>query len=688
MKILFFVLYLFIVTSCQLISDNSLGGFTINDQGQIIALTVDKEDKIIPLNSFTNLEGCRLIGKVLKNKLPDGCLSYARVLKDSLGNRCLVTESFKEISDGVIWDIKMQGEGKPWSVPIETVLRYPVNEQSLFWTSWSDCEDNEWVDPLIPRCFQNREFIYGGKDIWDQNAVSLPLISVLEKNDNFGFTLLESPEDTVLDMSIRTSMDGEMIFRREHLRISENSPIHLQMRLIKHNAEWKAGVDHLVRYFPSFFEPKNVMAFDVAGCGAYSSWEGKIDVDKLRRMGFSFNWRAGFDFPYMGLFLPKVSNSTERWERFHQNGVKVGDGYSSISEMEEYMNNMKKNGFHVLCYFNVTEVGNHIKYPVPPRSAEKDEDLWKDPNDFVYYTEVKNALVNVDENDVDAPLYSNWEGCVVVDPAESFYKTHILEQARRHVNYLPSCSGICIDRLDWLRIYNLKRDDKVSWKNNRPSQAMLLSWKDIMSELGPFMHDNNKVIFANVLYSRLDVMKHIDAIYDEYGQLPYSLNRSALLALKKPLVAWTVSPSDFKPNPDAYIQRHLYLGAFLTTPYPGNDHTILPNEFIEDYYEDYGAMFAEMKGRRWVLSPNTFVLINGEAKVNLFESDSAYIMPIMLGKGKNVTVLINRKLSNFSHCKLIYPGGHSKIIEPRIEDDNAQFEIDLERNCALLVFNK
>ncbi|NJK95109.1 MAG: hypothetical protein HC905_09525, partial [Bacteroidales bacterium] len=241
----------------------------------------------------------------------------------------------------------------------------------------------------------------------------------------------------------------------------------------------------------------------------------------------------GFDFPYMGMFLPEVDSKTERWERFHQNGVKVGDGYTSVKEIEDYMGKMKSYGFNVLCYFNATEAGNHILYPIPPRVAKDDKGLWRNPNDFVYYTNVKNALVKDRSDNGDSPLYSNWEGCVVVDPGEPFYEKHLLEQAQRHIEYLPSSAGICIDRLDWLRTYNLNGNDGISWKNNTPSRSMLLSWQDLMNDLGPLMHKNGKVIFANVLYSRIDVMKHIDAIYDEYGHLPYSLNRSALLSLRK-----------------------------------------------------------------------------------------------------------------------------------------------------------
>ena len=86
-------------------------------------------------------------------------------------------------------------------------------------------------------------------------------------------------------------------------------------------------------------------------------------------------------------------------------------------------------------------------------------------------------------------------------------------------------------------------------------------------------------------------MSQIDGIYDEFGYLPASLNLCAQMAFMKTLIAWTVSKENFKPNPDAYFQQHLYLGAFLTIPFPGNDHCINPDQAAEKYYLDYGPLF-------------------------------------------------------------------------------------------------
>ena len=49
------------------------------------------------------------------------------------------------------------------------------------------------------------------------------------------------------------------------------------------------------------------------------------------------------------------------------------------------------------------------------------------------------------------------------------YCRDILDQAEKHIRLIPDAAGICIDRLDWLRMYNEDRDDGLSWVSGRPA---------------------------------------------------------------------------------------------------------------------------------------------------------------------------------------------------------------------------
>ena len=288
------------------------------------------------------------------------------------------------------------------------------------------------------------------------------------------------------------------------------------------------------------------------------------------------------------------------------------------------------------------------------------------------------------------PIYSNWEDCVAMDPGDSAYQIFLLQQAKLHIEKIPASSGICIDRLDWLKYYNGGADDGVSFVDGNKTRSLILSWKDIMVKLGPLMHQNNKVIFCNPLYRRIDLMKEIDGIYDEFGNNPHSLNLCAQMAMFKPIIAWTISKADFKPNPDAYFQQHLYMGAFLTVPFPGNDHTINPDSSIEKFYLDYGPMLNAIKGRQWILSPNVIEVKDESAEANIFKVKEKIIIPVIHGQ-QNSTVSLVLKLpyqllkKDKLLIKVLYPGetNWKKIAERKFSAE-INLPVRLKRGCALV----
>ena len=241
----------------------------------------------------------------------------------------------------------------------------------------------------------------------------------------------------------------------------------------------------------------------------------------------------------------------------------------------------------------------------------------------------------------DKPLGS-WEGAMAVDPGDPAYQKFMLEQAQRHVERLPAADGICIDRLDWLRLYNPRGDDGLSWVDGRPARSLYLSWREVMSKLGPLMHRADKVIFVNNHTKRLELLRQVDGIYCEFGHLGPALNTNALLAVRKPLLCWTPDPGALQPDPDAYFQRHLHLGAYPTAPYPGNNHCIEPNTPADKYYLDYGPLLDAIRGKQWVLRPRVVAVVGQKAKANLFEVPGGYALPVTFGGRESaVTVLLD-----------------------------------------------
>ena len=105
-----------------------------------------------------------------------------------------------------------------------------------------------------------------------------------------------------------------------------------------------------------------------------------------------------------------------------------------------------------------------------------------------------------------------------------------------------------------------------------------------------------------------------------------------------------MGPIALEPEPDAYFQRHLYLGGYPTAPYPGNNHCIKPgNARAEKYYLDYGPLLDAMRGKKWVLLPHVIEVADQKARANLFSVPGGYVMPVIFGgKEKSVEVTLNR----------------------------------------------
>ena len=95
----------------------------------------------------------------------------------------------------------------------------------------------------------------------------------------------------------------------------------------------------------------------------------------------------------MGLFLPPMADPQVHWTRAPDEATPGKPAWTSYQTLNDYSRWMRTHGFHVLNYFNVTEYGRNMQFPPPPRQAENDADLWKDP----HCVESDTATVNLFE---------------------------------------------------------------------------------------------------------------------------------------------------------------------------------------------------------------------------------------------------------------------------------------------------
>lgn len=646
------------------------------------------------------------------------------------GKTCTIKERFSPLEKSIRWEVEIVGDTVAWSTPISTLIDYPSTNKVSYWTAWgrpqisiSDVADkqlkkelklmndekNNWLNPLMPIPFTNSTYYYGAPPLSYENPeiafcptdfshmkkkyngalFSIPLVSIIDKQINSGISFILSPEDYIQDLTMETSESGNIKFDRLFHRIVNTNVIKFAIDIVAHKPDWRSGMDWMYNRYSDYFEPVNQKAKQLHGTGAYSNLDVAFDEKKMKDMAFTVNWKASFDFPYMGMFLPPVKNDIEIWKSFDKKE-------NSIKIMSEYAKKIKDSGFYVLNYFNVTEFGAKVKYPFPAKSTEEGEE-WKNCNDFLNKN-LKDAILRVPkEMNLDGCIYSKtkhngphytWEDALVMDCGVPSYRNFLLEQAQRHIDKMPNSFGFCIDRMDWLRMFNENRNDGVSWFANKPVSSMVVSWQQFMEKLGPMVHKENKVIFVNNHTKRIDLLKQTDGFFDEftYGESP--LNLTAFTAIKKPFSGWTTGVENIKEDgPDNFFQKYLYMGAFPMCPFPGNDHSIRPDQWVDQQYLDYGPLLKMMQGREWVLSANPVRVDGSNAKANVFKVADGYIIPVVFGDNKEVTVSIAlpgvdekwQTVVQYPEEKVLL-----KITNGKMKNGRLILHISLKRGCGLI----
>lgn len=652
----------------------------LDPAGNVIAATV--EGKAWPLTAGSSLAGCQTVGDTTFHKSGKE-LSFSRTVTDGKGHTATVTDRFAPAKDSVRWQIEIRSGGEPWTADVVTELNHPATPATRFWTAWSDPEhrNGAWRDPLVPGLFTNATWTFGGPTT-KSDYIALPLATIIEPAEDTGVSLVFSPEDTILCQSRLTTRErGAVQFVRVNHRFGGGRTVRFAMDITAHEADWRGGLRWLTARYPNFFQPPNPHADAMAGCGAYSGDENPIDVAKFKQMAFRINWKLSDDFPYMGMFIPPVKNADERWERScDEKAPPNKPATTSCRQLNDYAHYMKTNGFYVLDYFNVTEFGKHMQGAAERKAG--DPELWKDPRAFLT-TQLPKAILHGG----NATCYD----ASTVDPGDPAFQKFILKQADRHIRLIPDSFGICIDRMDWLAEANYKADDGATWIQHQPARSLCVSWQALMAKLGPKMHDADKVIFVNPIYSRLDLLRQVDGIYTEFGQDGRSLNASALMGMDKPVLAWTYNETLKQPDPDSFMQRHLHLGVFPTAPYPWNNHCINPEKEADQLFLDYGPLLNAMRGKKWVLAPHCVETTTPGAKVNLFEVPGGYALPVTFG-GTNAAAAVKiRNVPGLEHlqCAVLHPGVENALpMEPYFNGGGLEIIVPLKRGCAMVVLHK
>ena len=639
-----------------------------------------------PLGDLTaeaGLEGCKPDGMAEVKPTASNGMQVIRRMQGPAGQKCTITETFTPMPTSVRWEIEIFSKAaQPWTAPIVTRLGFPVSKETRFWTAWMMTADPLEIQPLQDALWHYGKHFAPG--------VSIPLASIMDVKTDSGLSIVFSPEDTLLDAELQTTASGTITFRRKSHRLGQNRKIAFAMDVTFHEADWRGGLRWMVKRYRPYFDPPNPKALEMAGCGAYSGWDGSLDAERIKRMGLRVLWDAAFDWPYFGMFIPPVADDGiwySAGQDFSGNPRAEHSRKRSYSLMNERARRLHAAGLHPLNYFILSEFGTNLAGRKTPGEAWRPagDESWADQ--FGYLRGKLADSIYLDEKGAEATV---WGQTVIMDPAGHSYKAHIVEQVRRHIEKLPDWEGFVCDRMYWPQRVNSAADDGVGWYDGRPGRHFTVSYREGMAAVADVIHKAGKVIFCNPCMAyRLDCYRNVDGFFDErYGSREHAINGSAMLGIRKPVVIWVDSADEVKADPNAFFHRHLHLGAYPMAPFPNNDHSIRPDPEVEKWYMDYGPLFDAMRGKKWVLEPHCIEIEGGKAKANLFEVSNGWVAPVTFGPKDGTVKVLIRNVPGISD-KLKFDALHPGVEQPQPvkatqRDGVLELEVPLQRSCAMV----
>ena len=236
---------------------------SLDSSGRVVGLVIGKAKQSFSLSGGSRLLQCSNVGPVQVVKLRGGGLKFTRTVANENGDSCTVIDSFAPTPNSIRWDVDIYSKEKPWTTSIVTGLRWPADNETKYWTAWSDpdmvgsvkpedfssidlSKADGWRDPLETRSFTDTSRWYGGNPAtmlpYSGDYFSLPLCMVIEPDDTIGFSFIQSPDDNLLYMKLNTSSDGSMEFHHTYHRLGDGNRIHFSMDLV-----------HLLIKAPVFF---------------------------------------------------------------------------------------------------------------------------------------------------------------------------------------------------------------------------------------------------------------------------------------------------------------------------------------------------------------------------------------------------------------------------------------------------
>ena len=670
------------------------------------------------------------------------------------------------VTGGVVWNTTVDTESsQPWRAAIGTRLRAPAGQplHPGFWLARNGNGSDDVLGmqgaaapPLQAQLGDG--FLDGASESsWPQMPYPLFLWAAgVNDTHRGGLVVAPSLADTTLGASAQLN-SSDLLYKRVYNRLSSAASVSFATHIgalrledpfattvdprISGDDAWRDALRITTAVNPQVFTSVAPMTTPAGqpttladvGLGIYTCSD-PTDVNVSTTVygaGATVLWDASFWWPYIGLFLPPVANSTAVWSSNsggseeqscsrHPGGFAHG-GPVTAAEVGRHLDGMSEIGVTVpLSYFNLFEMGENVKWPLPPAdpdcaataavSPTSPVRCWNDSSLFIA-SHFNESVVFVGDRRV--PSYT-WQNAIVLDPGTPAYRKFLVEQTQRHFDLLGrSFHGVVIDRTDHTSKFSRGRDDGVAWCGGACT-SMLPAWIGAAKEVSAVLHAGapagtlpGQVPIMLVNYAgstRADLLTHADGIFSESGD--GILNSIGLSTIAMPAVAWTYSATEVT---DATMQRHLRMGVFPMAPVYGADHSIDDSSAAANaLYTDYGPLFRSIKAARWGLDRSHVISVDpppasGGPRHNVFESltpkssPAPWIVVLTAADTTVDTAIVTLKLPFGCHaagCEVQLPGIQGTeeplfVFDPEHRTKSQECLLKLQtrlfRGCAVLL---
>ena len=470
---------------------------------------------------------------------------------------------------------------------------------------------------------------------------------------------------------------------RRLLGVSLKTPLKLAGHWVAHEDCWRPALGAFWRYHSEFALPDPRVDMTLTeGAATYAYFfdqTGFQPSDYYAKMDYKVNWDASFPWLYHGPWIPfendrgyfpvaqtnrdsantadefawvncdpaghgghAINKKTPDWPKCMNQTASLLDGWYSTLQ--------RKLGVSTLVYGTLEEFGMGLHYPVPRKGQDPPECQHAAVNYSAALVCGANRLLQDQFPDaplIDAstknPFAAAW-GSLVVDFAHPDYMALLLANTERVIATLPSAQGVCLDRGDYIGLLNIASDDgsytlPMLNSGNRggvTARALVNSWKAVVPSIAELLHNASKALYMNPdMGHRVDMCLGVDGFYSELGDTPPGNWRTSTAWLASggkhaaiwchddssilggsPCARWMEKNGTVRHN---FLQSHLMLGVFPSIPFPDNDHELQPNKRADAIYQEYGALFRAIHGKRWFAGAHAVHSVTAGASANVFE---------------------------------------------------------------------